>query len=73
MNQALALAVADARAKAQTIAGAAGLALGAIGSISYDVSGGAYPMGAYGLGGGAPVSAGRQSVTVNVRITFAAS
>lgn len=73
-QQALTMAVADARSKAAVIAAAAGLQLGPIQSISYEVAGTPYPTAAYGMGGGGtPVLPGQQSVTVHVHMVFGAS
>jgi uncharacterized protein YggE len=71
-------AVADARARAQQLAGLLGLTLGDVVSIDESVRGGALPearlAAAPGMGGGGGgISEGLLSVSVQVTITFAAS
>jgi uncharacterized protein YggE len=74
LAQAREAAVADAVAKAQVLAKAAGVTLGAIISISEDGSAQSRPMGMLALAGKAdnavPIAAGQQSVSANVSISW---
>jgi uncharacterized protein YggE len=73
-HQALEAAVADARAKAQTLAAAAGGTLGRVTAIS---EGGATPIplasGAVAKDSGTPIEPGTQTITAMVSVTFALS
>ena len=72
-SQALVRALGDAKAKAQTIAGASGLTLGAIQSI--EESGGAppVPFAAKGTAASTPIEPGTQETDASVTVTYAIS
>lgn len=75
-NEALDRAVADAKAKAETLAKATGVAVGTVQSVTEDpqVSGGGpqpYAFAARLASGSTPIEAGTTQVTANVRVVFA--
>ena len=75
LNQARADAIEDARARAETLADAAGVDLGAVRSISESTSffgdRFAYPEAAFdGAGGATSISPGEQELSVNVSVVF---
>jgi uncharacterized protein len=76
-NDALERAVADARAKAEVLARAAGVSVGAVQSVAENpqTGGGPMPMGyaAAARGLAAPIEAGTTQVVANVRVVFALS
>jgi uncharacterized protein YggE len=69
-------AVADARARAEQLAGLLGLTVGEVVSVDESVQGGALPEARFaisaGMGGGGSVSEGTLAVNVQVTVTFAA-
>jgi len=76
-NDALERAVADAKAKAEVLARAAGVSVGAVQSVAENpqTGGGPMPMGyaAAARGIAAPIEAGTTQVVANVRVVFALS
>lgn len=74
-RQALAKAVADAKSKAQTLADASGLTLGAVQSVSEGSTSPPLPFGVKAAAGDAstPIEAGSQQIDATVTVVFAAS
>lgn len=74
-QQALAKAVADARTKAATLAGASGLTLGAVQSVTEGTTSTPLPFGAKADAGAAstPIEAGSQEIDATVTVVFAVS
>ena len=72
-RKALTAAIADARARAKAIAGAAGVRLGAVRSVSEESSSGPLPLGAVAAEklASTPVSAGTVAIQADVTVTFA--
>jgi hypothetical protein len=69
-RQALGAAVADARAKAEVLAKAGGVSVGAVTSISETSNSTPMPFAAAGSAKEAPVEAGTQEVTADVQVSF---
>jgi hypothetical protein len=73
-DQALKAAVADARAKAQVLAAAGGLQVGAVASIEENTGGAPVPFAQSAAdSAGTPIQAGTQEVTANVTVVFDAA
>lgn len=74
-RQALTKAVADAKSKAKTLAGAGGLTLGAVQSISEGTTSTPLPFGAKAAAGDAstPIEAGSQEIDATVTVVYAVS
>jgi uncharacterized protein len=73
-QKALTAAVTDARAKAQVLAAASGLTLGAAQSVEEQTSSSPVPVGAeLSVAPSTPIEAGTQQVTASVTVVFAAS
>jgi len=69
-RQALAAAVADAKAKAEVLAKAGGFSVGAVASIKETSTSTPMPFAASGVAKEAPVVAGTQEVTADVQVSF---
>lgn len=72
-NTALKAAIADARAKAQVLADASGLHVGAVASVEENAGSGPLPFTDKTAVGSAPIEVGTQQITASVTVVFEAS
>ena len=72
-NTALKAAIADARAKAQVLADASGLHVGAVASVEENGGSAPLPFTDKAAVGSAPIEVGTQQITASVTVVFEAS